>query len=565
MIRYLEKVRTNKLVEGICFLIMLAVIAVVTVFPHMSYGIQGWYGDMMYHILRIESVKEALSAWSYPARINPFFFHGYGYGSSLFYPDIILVIPALMRIIGLSPVVSWKLFMTLLAAAGTCTTYWSFRYISGNWKYSCAGTFLLMLSQFYLADLNNRNGISEYMACIFVPVLLAGIYDYFAREGRKVYLFGIAFVGLVLSHTIMMVGGLLITMAIFLVMLFLPSKRKVLFERQRFIRLLATAALSVLTAAYYIFPMVEQTLNDEFNFERWGKSRVIGSRTQTFASFFNAVGTFDMTAYVGIGIPILILLGYRLILGKSKNKWADFFMFGGLLIFLGTTDLIPWKVLERTFLNSFQFTYRFYPYALCCTILGIVLYLSEKCAGQAVRLTICIAIMSVIFGIWENKVSVSDYIKIAISYDTLMENTDHVGQGEWLPARVGEMETPHTVQEPDGEQELVTCGYNRYSFYKDDNIGGVYKVSLTYYKGYKADMILVDGSRIELEVDESDDCFVEVMIPDELSGTVEIRYAGTTVQYVSNLVSLITVLSIIGWNMKRALDRRNTYVRTCRE
>ena len=233
-----------------------------------------------------------------------------------------------------------------------------------------------------------------------------------------------------------------------------------------------------------------------------------------------------------------------------------FFVRGGVIIFIGTTDLFPWKLLERTFLNSFQFTYRFYPYALCCTVLGIVLYLSEKCPDQAARLTICTAIMSAAFGIWENKVSVSNYIKIAVSYETLMENTDHVGLGEWLPVGVGDMETPHTVQEPDGEQELITRGYNRYSFYKDDNIGGVYKASLTYYKGYRADIIMEDGSSIELEVNESDDCFVEVLIPDELSGTVEIRYAGTRVQYISNMVSLITVLSVTGWNVKRWMYRR---------
>ena len=559
MIRYFEKGHTKKSIESICILIMLAVIAAVTVFPHMSYGIHCFYPDMVYHMLRIESVKEALLAGSYPARVNPIFFNGYGYGSSLFYPDIMLVIPALMRIVGLSPVVTMKFFMTLLAAAGTCTTYWSFRYISGNWKYSCAGTYLLMLSQFYLADLNNRSGVSEYMACIFVPVLLAGIYDYFAKEGKKVYLLGIAFEGLILSHVLMTVGGLVITTAIFLVMLFVPSKRKVLFEKQRFTRLIVTAVLSVIAVAYYIFPMLEQMLNDEFAYKYpWTQ---IGDMTQSFASFFNATGVFELTTSVGIGIPIIILLGYRPVLGKAQNKWADFFMLGGLMIFLGTTDLIPWKLLERTFFNMFQFTYRFYPYALCCTVLGIVLYLSEKCSHQAKRLTVGIVIISVAFGIWQNNVSVSDSAKCGISYETLINSTTYVGQGEWLPAELGDMGTPYTVQGPDGEQELLVQGYNRYSFFKDDNIGGAYEIPLIFYKGYKADMILENGSSVKLEVNENDDCFVEVLIPDELSGTVEIRYAGTTVQNISNMVSLITVLSIIGYSIKKRIDRKNL----CRE
>ena len=549
MIQQSEKAHKIITHERICFLIMLAVIAAVTWFPYMTRGIHGYYTDMMYHMLRVESVKEALSAGSYPSRVNPIFFYGYGYGSSIFYPDIMLITPALMRMAGLSPVVTLKLFVLLIAVAGTCTTYWSFKYISGNWQYSCAGTFLLMLSLFYLADLVNRSGISEYLACVFVPVLMAGIYDYFAKEGKKAYLLGIAFAGLVLSHVLMTLGGLVVTVAIFAAMLFIPSKRRVLFEKQRFTGLLVTAVLTILTVSFYIFPMLEQMLNDEFLFNHpWA---YIGELTQSFASFFNAVGVFNYTTSVGIGIPILILLGYRMILGKAQNKWADFFMFGGLVIFAGTTDLIPWKLLERTFFNAFQFTYRFYPYALCCTILGIVLYLSEKCSEQAIRLTISIAVMSVVFGIWQNMVSVNDLPEWAISEETVINSTIYVGQGEWLPAEVGDMDMPHIVQGPADEQELITQGYNRYSFFKDGNSGGVYKIPLIYYKGYKADMILEDGSSIELEVNESDDCFVELLIPNELRGTVEIRYAGTTVQYISNTVSLITVLSVVAYNLKR--------------
>lgn len=70
------------------------------------------------------------------------------------------------------------------------------------------------------ADLCHRVGLSEYLAFIFIPVLIAGIYDFFVYGGRKTWLMGIGFAGLLLSHTIMTFIGVILTVLIFVRMLF---------------------------------------------------------------------------------------------------------------------------------------------------------------------------------------------------------------------------------------------------------------------------------------------------------------------------------------------------------
>ena len=58
--------------------------------------------DLEYHLLRIESLKEGIRIWRPFMKVNTLFYGGAGYASSLFYSDILLRIPALLRVCHLS-------------------------------------------------------------------------------------------------------------------------------------------------------------------------------------------------------------------------------------------------------------------------------------------------------------------------------------------------------------------------------------------------------------------------------------------------------------------------------
>lgn len=422
--------RKKVLMEQLELYFIMIIIVVATVgFTYLTEGLQGDLKDLMYHMLRIESVKEALQAGEYPAHVNPIFFNGYGYGSSIFYPDLFLIIPAIMRMLGLSPIVTWKLFVMLLAAVSATTTFLSFKYISKNVYFSISGSVLLVLSQFYIADIMERSGLGEYIACIFMPILIAGLFDFVEYEGKKVYLIGIAFVGMFLSHMIMTVVGILVTIIFFAVMICVPQKRKMIFKREKIVALVLTAVVSVCLVAYYAFPMIEQMINDKFLYmEQWAR---ISDYTQPFRVFFKCTGGFCYIARIGVGIPILILLEVRMIFGKPKNRWADFFLGGGILLLVAMTDIVPWDILSNTFLNMLQFTYRLYPYALCFIVLGLVIYFAEKCAEKRM------IAFAVGFGCWQDCVS-NRGVHYSINEEYLYDNTCWVDQGEWLPKGIAD-------------------------------------------------------------------------------------------------------------------------------
>lgn len=529
---------------------MVIVIVAVTGFPYLQKGLCGYFPDLMYHMLRIEAVKDALLEGVFPVRIYDNFFNGYGYGSPLFYPDIFLLLPALLRILSIPPLIVWKIFALCLTAMVSLSSYFSIKYICRDREFSIAATFMLLLSQFYLADLVHRVGLSEYLSFIFVPILIAGIYDFFQYEGRKTWLMGIGLGGLLLSHTIMTFIGVMLTLLIFVRMLFVPRENHYLLDRKRMQRLSVAAAGVVLCTAYFTFPMLEQMFSGAFQYMTpWAK---VGDYVQPFFTFFRVTGYFSHIAYVGIGIPVLILFIVCLFLKKPKNKWAAFFFIGGSILFLLTTALFPWRSLDDTIFNMIQFPYRFYPYGLLFLIVGITMILAKNfpqgAKNRSIVLTIVIA-GSVLGGIVQNTTIRSSEESKQIDAAYLNENTGYVGAGEWLPQGLDTDVaglTASKMVKVDGEitnQELRHEG--KYYYFSTLEDGDIYVLPLMFYKGYEAWLYEEDGSKVRLMLDKSDNSLVRVYNTEGIEGKVRIEYDGSALQKISVFISLATVLGIL--------------------
>lgn len=536
--------------ETCVVIVMVLLIVLVTGFPYLKNGVSGYDKDLLYHLLRVEGIKDALLQGKFPVHIYENFFNGYGYGSPLFYPDLFFVIPAVLRILGFSPSVTWKLFALLLTTIASLSTYFCFKYIIRDWRYALTGTMLLMLSQFYLADLMLRVGISEYLAFIFLPMLVAGIYDFFQRDGGKVYLMGIAFAGMLLSHTIMTFIGIVITVVIFILMFLHPRKRKLFFEKKRMGKLIITAFVTLLGTSYYLFPMLEQMKSADYGYlVPWVH---VSEYVQPFSVLFYSTGYFYNVAYVGVGIPLLLLVFCRAIYGRPKNKWADGFYFSGIFLFLMTTTLFPWRLLDNTIFNMLQFPFRLYPYALCFFILGICMILSEHSEKpQARTIRGLIIALTIFFGVWQNYTVLQEYIEkytTDLSEEFIARNNNYVGRGEWLPISLEEDVTTLTaagVVLCDGKEIETTRVQGSVEFTISNKNSIEYEVPLIYYKGYRAVLTDEKNETRELTVQESGHGLVEVQNETGRKGDVRVFYQETWIQRISNWISILTVIGIL--------------------
>ena len=545
----MEKKKFLKELTG--FTIMEAVILVITVFPFFKHGLSGYAPDLQYHLLRIEGVKEAILSHDYPCRIYHFFYADYGYGSPMFYPDIFLLIPAVFRIAGLSPLGAYKLFCSLLCILIAASTYFSFRYISRNHLYSMVGTGLVCLSQFYLADLHDRVGMSEYQAYIFLPVLVAALYDLFVLEGKKIYLFGIAFCGLIFSHAIMTFLS-----AVFVILIFFTAVPFKIFRKKLSLKkirsLIVCAVISFGVTAYYLVPMVEQ-LN-------WNTLKVSvpwahpGDYMEPASVLFRMTGYFNYIAYVGIGLPIImgaVLFAKDLFL-PEKNPMAKLFLILGILLFAVMTPVFPWKKLDDTIFNMIQFTYRIYPFAIISTVTSVVLFGSDALKTKHRNLYACagiiLLVLSCAFGIIQNRTVEISEDSLYLTEEYLSENDNITGSFEWLPLDIDEhvlyMTAPADVV-VDYMYLLPFCnnGHGNYSFVTADGERHWYLVPLVAYKGYKVNITTADGNSKELpiETELGKICFTN---DTGLSGVITVEYKGTLIQKISDAVSVLTVLGL---------------------
>lgn len=558
--------------ESYILIIGWIVVLLVNYLPYIKRGIPGNVIDMIYQLERIEGLKDSIKEGIFLPRIYERFFYGYGYGSPLFYSDFYFIIPALLRVAGFSATQSLKLFIILIVTVNYFTSFCCFRAVFKKFDAAFLGTILLVLSQYYLMDLSLRIGLGEYIAAIFVPVLFLGIYDYFVNDARKVYLFGIAFGGMLLAHTIMVFLGAIITILAFVIALISKKYRKNVFVGKNVLRLCLTALATLAVTAFYFIPMLEQMAFGRFGFNTpWTN---IGDFVPSLLTIFYPKGSMFFVCEGGIGVAIWAFLLYCMIVfcvnrKRESNATEGFFLIlMGIVMSVMLTNVFPWKVFNNSIMNSIQFTFRFLPYVLNLMVFGGVSVWNKEERNLTSRLALIgILLLAVGFGIYQN-VGV-DIDEATYTFDDEFLNSSgtlYVGRGEWMP-EVLEVEAflQRLATEPEmlegidyvkyESKEMGTFerqGGNTYAF---DIFGDTQEVTvpLIYYKGYRA-FIKEGNSKIYLNVKADEEGFVEILNESHLDGRVCLKYFGTPVQKISVWVSVFTVLSLIGalfWKGKR--------------
>lgn len=247
-----KRLRFNK--DSIVTLAVIVIALIIACLPLTNKKLPGaYYPDLGYHLIRIEGIKEAILAGEFPTKVYSFALNGWGYGASIFYQDYLLYLPALLRVLGVDISAAYKIMIGVYAVLIACTTYFSTKYIT-NSKYAASLTTIsLLLSQYYLADIYNRSGVSEYFAFIFVPILIAGIYDAVAKDCQKTWLIGLGLYGLLLTHSITFALGVVLLLGCLVLNchIFLKEPQKILY-------LLKTAFITIGTTAFIYVPLAEQ-------------------------------------------------------------------------------------------------------------------------------------------------------------------------------------------------------------------------------------------------------------------------------------------------------------------
>ena len=498
--------------------------------------------DLEYHLLRIESLKEGILNGRPFLRINLLYFGGAGYASSLFYPDFLLYIPATLRALGVGINASYHIFVALTI----CLTYLSAFYcVKEMTRSAYAGmfaAFMLICSPYYLGDIYIRGAVGEYTAFIFLPFVLYGIYNVIYERMDRPWILGIGYAGVLLCHTNTFVFSLLFGFVAFVI------KWKAFREKTVLLKLLATGALTALLTMFYWAPVLEMLYTTKLYVnDAW-----IG--LEQTAMQFSSV--FSMT-FPAIGFLLVLPAFFRVLIKKNgQNRdvidFADWLLAGAAIFAILATDLIPWARLNR-YLSFVQFPWRLFVLATVMLAVADAIILTVFIRSSLEPHMPCMRVLTVLvfaiftvcaFRVISNAgVTYYDYSQDYYSYQPYTAN---VIAGEWLPKTVTDRDSlvadsAHMYTDSGDDLAFVR---NRGSVLAQIDRDYAYAdVPLIYYKGYRA--VLDTGEEtIRLSVAPGENGLCRVFLNGN-RGNLTVKYAGTILQHLASLISLLTGLFLI--------------------
>lgn len=531
-------------------------------------------GDLTYHLMRIEGIKDGILNGQFPIRISPEWQQGYGYASPIFYGETVLYIAALFRLIGFSVTTSYRLFMLVVTVAGLLIAYYCYKKLFVN-RYVgvlCAAFYILAVyrtHKFY-----DYSAFGEGIGMMFLPLLVYGFYRVFTQDvqeesyKRNWLPLTLGFSMLVQSH---LLSG---ELAGFFTILLCVVMWKKVFRVQTFFVLAKAAVYSVLLSAWFLVPFLDYMLTGDFTIHHVS-GRLIQERggfvahlLYTFFEngggiFFRETGMQDSSpAGVGIGLIVaLVIFGYLLVTKKMQKLSAAERMLGvitgsfGILAMIMSLEIFPWDAIQSlgavaaTLVSSIQFPHRLLTIANVClvTVVGLVAkYFLEKEKKERtvafLAAMVCCLLCSNVY-LLENGVDRIGGIRV---YNPKGMGTGYISGAEYLP--YGADATLFMPHDPIPTGVAIVEGYEKQSLGAEAyviNPGGTEEAvafPLLYYKGYQA---YDENSGEQLNCYAGENFEVTVEIPSGFDGMVAVRFVSPWYWRTGEIVTIVSAISMI--------------------
>ena len=525
--------------------------------------------DLEYHLLRIESLKEGILMGRPFLKVNVLFFGGAGYASSMFYPDFLLYIPALLRVIGVSINVSYHTFVAVCIILCYLSAYHCIKGMTGSSYGAMTAAVTLTLCQYHLDDIYVRGAVGEYAAFIFIPIIVYSVYNTIYENMDKPQLFILGYAGVILCHTSTFVMCTVFGLAAFIICF-----KKILANKRVIIKLLSSTLLTLLLTCFYWLPMLEQFMNTVFYVSTpWMDPKDEAVR------FVNLFGS----AFPGLGCICILILIPRIFIKKRSVKsekdpekalkrenligYADLIIAAGILFTLLACDLLPWDRLGR-FAGFIQFPWRFFIMgsSLFSMAAGLIyaliagrddeggrtwisvkdIYTGTVNAG-AMALVLILVINGIsAFGAYKS--GLQGYYDYSDDYYSYKPFTANVIAGEWLPVSVTERDSL-----VDDSEKMVADNGKDIPFTRVKNtIVSDIKESMTfvdvpfiYYLGYGAGIVDGSGKVTALYVTGEGHNGMCRVYTNGNTGRLTVSYYGTVLMHISAYLSITAAVFVI--------------------
>lgn len=516
------------------------------------------YGhDINFHLYRIEGIKDGLLAGQFPVRIHPTHNSEYGYITASVYPELFLYIPAILRVMGVSLITSYHVFLFCMNLLTAVCMYIAAKGISGSKYVGCLASIVYTLSTWRVINLYYRAAIGEALAMTFFPLLFYGLYNILKGNYKKWWVLTFACTGIFMSHIISTMIAAIVSVGFFAIYF------KSLFDMKRLWALVKAGITTVLLNAWFLMAFFVYYVGlDLFikhkpeNTEYYQNAIFPAQLFNLFGADFGTsnllsrgiVGEMSLTLGIGVTFCLVIAVGYYLF-GKKEKKQNSFLntmlLASVCLIFMSTT-LFPWGLLQQKkiinmFCGTMQFPWRFLSIASgMIVIVGIsnleqmIGNLKNKKISLAIGAFICV----LAFVYWGNAFTSTS--SPVVRTGTAVSTSGSIGwDNEYFKTGTNLSLFDENLYTTSEEVEVVSydkSGTNVALELSGAMDGSWVEVPLLNFPGYKA----VDDSGNDLEVVDGNNNVVRVMLT-ENSSQVNVSYGSLWYLRVAEVISILTL------------------------
>lgn len=527
--------------------------------------------DFDFHLHRIEALAQELARGGvWPVRLQSDWFGGQGSPIPVFYCDLFLYLPALLRVIGFPLLTAMQIYIVCVNLFTAAAAAWAFGHIFRSDLAGMVGSVLYTLSIYRLFDVYYRCALGEYTALAFAPLIVAGLWDVFtlapdAPGWRRCWVpLAAGFAGVVQCHVLSTEMFALFTLGTCVCLL-----RRTL-RPARLLALCKAAGTAALASLWFLVPLADYMLRgvSAISFSPGGKLQADGTLLGQLLLFAASAGEGGGSVRDGIGreapqtVGLALLMALALFLlwtalygAKPKDRtWAAGCAgaaAGGIALVccLWTT---PWDFLVNVpvlhMLTQVQFSWRYLGIAAVllvmpgCAAVELLRGQGQWRPAAAAALIVCSLIEG---GFCISNAAVWNQS----AYGDGKSIPDFAAAGtEYLPAALAgrsASELPKTPTAQDAEvtdfsREGTTC-----TLHARTEAGGTVTVPLLYYPGYRA----TGEGGAALAVSGGDTGQIHIALPAGFDSDIRVRFVSPWYWQAAALVSFLFVAGGLLWRL----------------
>lgn len=528
--------------------------------------------DMRFHVMRIEGLMQEVLAGHIPVKISSAWAAGYGYPVSVYYGDIFLYFPVLLRLMGFTIMVAFKAYVVLVNAATVIIAYACFGQVFKRKELALLCTFVYSTSAYRLMDIYVRSALGEYSAMTFLPLVMLAIYRMYTENhteprsiGKNAAILAVGMTGIVETH-LLSVEMVVLMLLLLCMVLWRKTLRLATIKTY-----LLAAAETIMLNLFFFVPFLDYYLNVDvrINHQTLGedtrKIQRIGAYIFQYFSFFqNPFGENGdimgerMLMTPGILLmTALVLAIYLWLCGRADQKIKLTTGFSIFTLWVAS-DLFPWRFIVMRggriglLLAQVQFPWRYIGIAIVFLALltGFIIERIVKDWDPARERTILICIAFI--GLFSNCIfysQISDELLIANLRDTPeVDLYTPFSSGEYL-RRVSNfhdlsyLKTSYDAQNVNELKLLDRKGTDIVLYCETGDQPGLISVPMFHYKGY----VVRDGSGNEYPIMDGEESRITFEVPVEYAGQITIAFCEPWYWRLAEIISLISLVSLCGW------------------